>query len=127
MMTENAKRKPWLKQPGECHDNTGLPIYAGDLLRSPHFRGRRRRQYYLYHVAVFDTTAGGLRLVPYIHLDPALRDSPDHHGGNPLLSDALAMSVTIIDGVTLRDDSGGLTLFHERPRKRQAADAAEVK
>lgn len=44
--------KPWMKQPGELHDSRGFPIYPGDLLRTPHFRGARRKQYYMYDVAV---------------------------------------------------------------------------
>lgn len=104
--------KPWLKQPGECHDSRGIPIYPGDLLRTPHFRGRRRKQYYLYHVATFDQDAGAMRMVPTCHLDPALRDSPDHRGGNPLLCDDLAAEATVIEGCS----TDGL-MYDERPRK----------
>lgn len=46
--------KSWLKQPGECHDSNGVPIYPGDLLRTFHFTGPRRRKWYLYHVAVYE-------------------------------------------------------------------------
>ncbi len=60
--------KPWLKQPGECHDSKGIPIYPGDLLRSFHFRGQRRRIFYLYHVAIFDSEAGGMRMMPASYL-----------------------------------------------------------
>lgn len=51
--------KPWLKQPGECYDSRGYPIHPGDLLRTPHFIGPRRKQYYLYHVVGYRTRQAG--------------------------------------------------------------------
>jgi hypothetical protein len=104
------------KQNGECHDANGTPIYAGDLLRTLSYVGRRRKRYYNYHVAVFDTKYGGLRMVPVLHLDPELREMPDHQGGDPLLDDSLASRATVLDGVALRDESGCLIYFDERPK-----------
>lgn len=102
----------WLKQPGECFDSRGVPIYPGDLLRSLHFIGARCKRYYLYHVAVMDAEAGGLRIVPTKHLDPSKRTDPETRGGNPLLSDGLAASSTIIDGC-----GPDRQWFEDRPRQ----------
>lgn len=44
--------KPWMRQPGGVYDRKGVPIHPGDLIRSFHFIGARRKRYYLYHVAV---------------------------------------------------------------------------
>ena len=108
---ERNTKKPWLKQPGECYDSRGVPIYPGDLLRTYHFTGPRRKRYYLYHVAVFDTEAGAMRMVPVEWLEP----SRPHDGGNPLLSTDLATNATIVYGKTI----GDWVLFDERPKRRQ--------
>jgi hypothetical protein len=50
------------------YDQKGVPIYPGDLLKSFHFRDRRRRRYYLYHVAVLRD--GYLMAVPVSELEP---------------------------------------------------------
>jgi hypothetical protein len=71
--------KSWLKQPGECHDSNGVPIYPGDLLRTFHFTGPRRRKWYLYHVAVYDTQVGAMRMMPVEYLEPSVK----REGGNP--------------------------------------------
>jgi hypothetical protein len=101
--------KPWLKQPGECHDSKGIPIYPGDLLRSFHFRGQRRRIFYLYHVAIFDSEAGGMRMMPASYLEPTIPRT----GGDPLLSDDLALATEVVHGPIV----GDAILFTERPRK----------
>lgn len=96
----------WLKQPGECCDKNGIPIYPGDLLRTFHFTGPRRRKYYLYHVAIYDAEAAAMRMLPTKWLEPtAPRD-----GGNPLLSDGLAASTEIVEGPSV----GDAVLFTER-------------
>jgi hypothetical protein len=56
----------------EYFDKHGIPIHKGDLLRSPHFIGPRRKQYYLYHVVVQEPD--GLFLVPASHLEPTMRN-----------------------------------------------------
>ena len=48
-------------------DETGREIMRGDLIRSPHFRGARRKQYYLYHVVT--VVNDGLYCVPTARLD----------------------------------------------------------
>ena len=35
---------------GMIRDCRGVPIYLGDLIRTPHFRDKRRVQRWLYHV-----------------------------------------------------------------------------
>ena len=50
------------------HDKHGRQVYPGDLIRTFHFRGARRKVYYLYHTAV--SRDGGLELVPTAHLEP---------------------------------------------------------
>jgi len=101
--------RPWLKQPGECVDKHGIPIYPGDLLKTFHYRGRRRKRNYLYHVAVMDTEAGGMRMIPTKWLEP----SKPHDGGSPLLSDDLAGDAEIIAGGKV----GEWVCFDERPRR----------
>jgi len=57
---------------GEASDRRGVPIYPGDLLRSPHFRERVRGrlvQRWLYHVAC-ENDDGTLQLVPTAWLNP---------------------------------------------------------
>jgi hypothetical protein len=52
---------------GKYHDRKGVPIHPGDLLRSDHFRDRRNRMHYLYHVVV-EQADGHLEMVPTSHL-----------------------------------------------------------
>jgi hypothetical protein len=83
---------PWWKQPGELADKTGIPIYPGDLLRTYHCTGARRKKHYLYHVAVF--VNGYMELVPTYHLQP----DQVRGGGRRILSEALASEYEIISG-----------------------------
>ena len=43
------------------HDRKGYPIYAGDLLKTYHFTGARKRKYYMYHLVV--SYPGGDRMI----------------------------------------------------------------
>ena len=112
-MIEQSDCPAWWKQPGQCYDMHGYPIYPGDLVRTFHFAGRRRRKHYLYHVIVFefDSTRGHgyLRMVPAQSLEPTLAKQ----GGNPLLSDSLARECEIVAEATVGD---WLTL-EDRPRR----------
>jgi len=56
-------------QPRDCK---GREIKPGDLLRSPHFRDRRRRLHYLYHVVV--QCDGVLEAVPYAEVITGKKD-----------------------------------------------------
>ena len=51
--TAKPEIKPWYRQPGEMHDKRGVPIYPGDLLKTYHFTGARKKRYYLYHIAMY--------------------------------------------------------------------------
>ena len=104
-MAESA----WKKQPGECHDCRGVPIYPGDLLRTPHFRDSRRRKRYLYHVAVM--YEGGMKMISVRDLEPTLAG----HGGSAWLDDGLAADAEIIDG----HGPDGCLSFHDRPRVKE--------
>lgn len=112
--------REWLKQPGECFDKNGIPIYPGDLLRTFHFTGPRRKKFFLYHVAVFDRDASAMRMVPVNHLEPTKRDHPDSRGGNPLLSDDLASVAEIIQGY------GPLPYldYLDRPKRKKQVEAS---
>lgn len=46
------------------YDKNGVPIEEGDLLRTEHFRGPRRKMYYLYHGVVRNEKHGVLEMVP---------------------------------------------------------------
>jgi hypothetical protein len=53
-------------------DKRDIPIAVGDLIRTPHYIGARRKQHYLYHTIVMED--GNLFMVPTSHLEPTLRD-----------------------------------------------------
>ncbi len=87
------------------HDMNGVPIYPGDLLRTFHFTGARRKRHWLYHVAV-NEIGGRLRMVPTSHLaDPS-------GGGACLMSDAMARECEIISG----HGPGDILSFEDRLR-----------
>jgi len=50
------------KQNQTIYDCKGVPIVEGDLIRTPHFRDRRNRRYWLYHVVTM--RSGVLEMVP---------------------------------------------------------------
>jgi hypothetical protein len=87
-----SKEPSWWTKPGQIHDSNGYPIYPGDLLRSYHFRGKRNKTYYLYHVAVF--VNGYMEFVPTSHLQPEeVKD-----GGRGMLGQNYEGHFTIING-----------------------------
>ncbi len=104
--------RPWLKKPGELYDRRGVPIYPGDLLRTPHFCDSRRRQHYLYHTAVYhdDGKCRGMRMVPTAELEPTLRG----RGGNCLLSQEIADTLEVIAG----HGPGDCLCYTDRPRRK---------
>jgi hypothetical protein len=103
------------------YDIHGYPIEAGDVLRSFHYR--HRRKLYLYHVACgppFPTRTG-----EYLTAKPAnWLDRPNEKdGGSFLLTPSTAQStaVEIVQGLG-RGENGELIQWFERPRReRQAA------
>lgn len=54
----------WKHQRPVAYDIKGIEIKLGDLLRSPHFVGARRKQYYLYHLAQWNAEEQHLEAVP---------------------------------------------------------------
>jgi hypothetical protein len=106
--TNIVERKAWWKQPGELYDAKGYPIYPGDLVRTPHFIGARRKRYYLYHTAVFIN--GYMELVPTSHLQP----EKTKQGGRCLLSDDLVRHAEIISGFGPEP----FISYEDRPRRK---------
>lgn len=84
-------------------DANGRKIYEGDLLRSPHFRGRRGKMFYLYHVVV--VRDGRLWMVPTSHL----AGEAYIKGGGDCLLKFRSPNTEIIDGETN-------TWWHDRKR-----------
>lgn len=111
MPSTEATPRPWMKQPGELHDKKGVPIYPGDLLRSFHFFGSRKKRHYLYHTAVFRD--GAMFVVPTSHLEPTKISG----GGSCPLDERLAAEAEVISG-----HGPGRTLsFEDRPKAALAA------
>lgn len=95
------------------HDRKGIPIYAGDLLRTFHFRDRtcRGKIRYLYHYVL--DVGGHLEMVPPDHLDPSrVKDG----GRCWLASIDTETQSEIVHGYG--PDPG--MCFDERPRRRPA-------
>jgi len=99
-------------QPGDLCDNRGVPIHHGDLLKIPHFVGARRKRYWHYHVAVYDSTHGVLELVPVSELEPTLQG----RGGRCWLTVALAAKAEVIAG----SGPGEILDFDDRPKQKEA-------
>lgn len=112
--------RPWLVRPGEVWDCNGVPIYPGDLFRTPHYRDRRRRQHYLYHTVVrhWDGQVWALRLVPTSHLEP----TKARGGGDCLLTPELAAAGRVIYG----HGPGDYLDYTDRPRRKAAAAKGEA-
>lgn len=83
--------------PGKVFDKHGYPIYPGDLLRSFHFIGPRKRTKYLYHTAVYNQRWGCMELVPTQHLEPSTILSDP--GGRCVLTENVAKHAEIISGM----------------------------
>ena len=116
-----ARERTWLKKPGECHDKRGVPIYPGDLLKSPHFYDRQsRRLRYLYHVATYqkarDDWPEAMYLTPTTWLDPGYKRC----GGQCLLNDLVAADLEVVDG----HGPGEILDYLDRPRKPVVARSA---
>ena len=88
-----APIKSWWVQPGKMYDKKGVPIYPGDLIRTPHFIGARRKQWYIYHTAVFIN--GYMELIPTCHLQP---DKAERGGGRCMMSYDIIRNSEVIAG-----------------------------
>ncbi len=95
--------------PGEARDKRGVPIYPGDLLKSPHFVDRRGRRHWLYHVAVQGQRC--MEMVPVSHLEP----TKVLGGGRCWLSHELARIAEVIEGY----GPGQILDFHDRKRHKE--------
>lgn len=93
----------------EHFDKNGIPIHKGDLLRTPHYIGRRRKQHYLYHVVVEEPN--GIYLVPTSHLEPSFVSG----GGKCPLS---VYSDTWASEIIHGHGPGPYLSFEDRPRKK---------
>ena len=92
------------------YDKKGVPIYPGDLLRTYHFTGARRKVHYLYHVVV-DSGLKALQMVPTSHLEPTKRC----HGGCAYLKH---MNTNTQSEVISGHGPGDILSFEERPKKK---------
>lgn len=63
----------------QFYDLKGVPIFPGDLLRTFHFIGSRRKRHYLYHTVVNED--GYLCMVPTCWLETPLQKG----GGKAML------------------------------------------
>jgi hypothetical protein len=110
-----------LYQPGTIHDRNGVPIYPGDLIRSDHFRDRRRRMHYLYHVACWNEQHETIEMVPTCYLNPTTKPT----GGRCWISEGLMRIAEVIHG----HGPGCYLSFEERPKrkptKKEPTDAGE--
>ena len=90
-------------------DVKGREICVGDLLRSPHFVGARRKKFYLYHVAV--NREGVMYAVPTSHMEPSLRQ----YGGDCPLG-YVHKYMEILHG----SGPGDCLSFEDRPRQKES-------
>lgn len=108
-----AVRRPTLKDSERPHDKNGVPIYPGDLLKTYHFTGRRRKKYFLYHTVVEEE--GRLWIVPTPHLEPTKANG----GGKCLINEYMDMSqIEVIHG----HGPSPYIYFEDRPRMKEARD-----
>lgn len=91
-------------------DMHGRKIEEGDLLRSPHFRGPRRKMFYLYHVAV--VRDGRMWMVPTSHL-----------AGESFKKGGGACPLSCLDGAVEIIDGHRNGWWYERPTKKRGGKA----
>jgi hypothetical protein len=90
----------------QLRDKNGVPIYKGDLLRTFHYYGARKRKNFLYHTVVEKN--GYLIMTPTCHLEPSLVSG----GGECRLKAGLDSSSEVIAG----HGPEPYLSFRERPR-----------
>ena len=104
----NRVEKPWMKQPGECFDKKGYPIYPGDLLKTLYFIIDKNTKHYHYHVAAYKD--GCMRLFTPAMADPNCR--PDSRL-DCLMSQELVNDSEILEG----GGPGDFYTFKQRQRR----------
>ena len=93
----------------QFYDRRGVPISKGDLVRSFHFIGARRKIHYLYHTVVDE--GGVLYMVPTCWLEPTFQDG----GKAQLKFMATEMQAEVIHGFGPEP----YLSYEERPRKKK--------
>lgn len=99
------------------YDKNGVPIYPGDLLRTYHFTGARRKRYWLYHVVVDTGHKLGLQMIPASHLEPSLQNQ----GGCAYLKHMHTDTQSV---VISGHGPGDILGYEDRPKRKQPAHAA---
>jgi hypothetical protein len=98
-----------MKDERQYYDKNGIPIYPGDLIRTFHYRGKRRRIFYLYHTVIL--REGYLEMVPTCHLEPTKAKS----GGRCWLKALDADQLEVIYGY----GPGPMDDFTDRPKVKE--------
>ncbi len=118
-------RLPSETKSGDLCDRRGVPIVAGDLLKSFHFTHRhRRRKCYLYHAVIlkqFGSDGAALWCVPFAQLLPG--GDKGHQGGCCYLHSladefGVVRDAEVIDGPLGRCGADELGDFAERKRRK---------
>jgi hypothetical protein len=97
----------------QFYDKNGVPVCPGDLIRTFHYTGARRKKHYLYHVAVSE--GSDLLMVPTCFLEPTMRNEggdylPKYGGMDP--------TSEVIHGY----GPGDVLSFEDRPKRKEAND-----
>jgi hypothetical protein len=98
------------------YDKHGRQIHKGDLLKTFHFTGARRKKYFLYHTVV--DREGVLYIVPTAELEPTCANQ-----GGTCMVEAIIRSgadIEIISGY----GPGDILNFEDRPTVRSSAATA---
>jgi hypothetical protein len=90
-------------------DRNGREIMPGDLLKTFHFFGARKKRYYLYHVATIKE--GFLMMTPVSWLEPSFK----REGGECRIEQSNMNNTEIISG----DGPNGDSYFEDRPKAKK--------
>lgn len=93
----------------QFYDKNNRPIFPGDLLRTFHYTGARRKKYFLYHTVV-KGQGDFLYMVPVCHLEPTFAGG----GGRCLLKYGHPEEAEIIYG----SGPDPYLCYDERPRRK---------
>ena len=108
-------QRPWLHR---AWDKKGREIMPGDLIKTDHFIGARRKRCYLYHTCVLTHVNGNgyLRLIPTSHLEPTYKDKGGACDIRAVNTDA---ECEIIHGFGYSDNTHHILddCYEDRPKK----------
>jgi hypothetical protein len=98
------------------YDKHGRQIHKGDLIKTFHFTGARRKKYFMYHTAV--EREGVLYMVPIADLEPTCANQ----GGTCRVEAIIraGADIEIISGY----GPGDILNFEDRPKVRSSAATA---